>query len=75
MDSYNLEVMQKDGSIVDYFVQEYVEEKKFEILAKDKLIAVFKSELDGNWTLIDNPGNVDNDLEERITGQLNGYRR
>ena len=75
MDSYNLQVMQKDGSIVDYLVQEYVKENKFEILEKSSLIAVFKSETDGSWTITDNPGNIDSELEERIAGQLNGYRR
>ena len=75
METFNLQVMQKDGSITDYMIQEYLSENKYEILHKDTLIAVFQSEPSGEWTLIDNPGNIEPELEERITGQLNGYRR
>ena len=75
MDSYNLQVMLKDGSIADYLVQEYPKENKYEVLKDKNPVAVFKSEANGGWLLAENPGNIDAELEERIASQLNGYRR
>ena len=74
MEKYDLQVMLGDGSFADYEVQTEREAKTFEILNKGELIAAFSATEDGGWSLENNPGKIDDDLQQRITQQLNGYR-
>ncbi|MBC8053369.1 MAG: hypothetical protein H7Y13_09920 [Sphingobacteriaceae bacterium] len=74
MEKYNLQVMLSDGSFADYEVQTEREAKTFDILKKGEIIASFSATTDGGWLLENNPGKVDDDLQQRITRQLNGYR-
>ncbi len=74
MEKYDLQVLLSDGSFADFEVQTEREAKTYDILKKGELIASFKPTKDGGWELETNPGNIDQDLEHRITQQLNGYR-
>jgi hypothetical protein len=74
MEKFDLQIMLHDGSFADYKVQTERGAKTFEILKDEQNIASFEANVDGEWTLIDNPGNIDEDLQQRISKQLNGFR-
>ena len=74
MEQYDLQVLLSDGSFADYEVRTERGAKTYEILKKDELVASFVATEDGGWRLENNPGNIDSDLQHRITQQLNGYR-
>lgn len=74
MEKYNLQVMLADGSFADYELQTERDSKVFEILKDGEAYASFTATEDGSWNLEKNPGNIDEDLQQRITLQLNGYR-
>ena len=66
--------MLSDGSFVDYEVQTERDAKTYEVLKKGEPVASFTTTKDGGWKLENNPGKIDEDLQQRITQQLNGYR-
>lgn len=74
MEKFDLQVMLSDGSFADYKVQTERESKTYEILQGDKAVASFKASANGGWEMIDNPANIDEDLQQRIEAQLNGFR-
>ncbi|MBC7914599.1 MAG: hypothetical protein H7Y07_10825 [Pyrinomonadaceae bacterium] len=74
MEKYNLQVMLSDGSFADYEVQTARDAKTYELLQEGKPLASFEASTNGDWELIDNPGNIDEDLQQRISTQLNGFR-
>lgn len=74
LERFDFQVLLSDGSFEDFEVQTERHSDIFEVLKNDRVIATFKATKDGGWELEDNPGNVDKDLEHRITLQLNSYR-
>lgn len=74
MESFELQVMLKDGSFADYEVQTERDSKVYTILKKAEVLASFKAVENGAWALESNPGQMDDDLQKRITKQLDGYR-
>ena len=75
MEKFDLQVMLADGSFADYEVQTQRDAKVYEVLQNGKYLASFSATEDGGWALEQNPANIDEDLRNRITQQLNGYRR
>ncbi len=74
MDSFNIVVMLKDGSFVDYDVKSQSNDD-YEIIKKGNHLISFKANSNGTWTAYGNSGGIDEELQERITNQLNGFRR
>lgn len=74
MEKFDLQVMLSDGSFADYKVQTERDAKTFEILQDNQAVASFKAAANGGWEMIDNPANIDEDLQQRIETQLNGFR-
>ena len=74
MDSFEIQVMLKDGSFIDYEVKSESNDD-YEILKEGQHLVSFKANQDGTWTAIDNTENIDEELKERITNQLNGFRK
>lgn len=74
MENLNLQVMLQDGSFADFEVQTERDSKIYTILEKGEALASFKAIENGEWALESNPGQIDGDLQDRITKQLNGYR-
>jgi hypothetical protein len=74
MERYNLQVMLGDGSFADYEVATERTGRTYDILKQGTVVATFSATEDGGWNLESNPGNIDEDLQQRLTNQLNGYR-
>jgi hypothetical protein len=74
MEKYSLQVMLGDGSFADYEVATERNGRTYEIQQKGEPIATFKAMEDGGWALENNPGNIDEDLQQRLSKQLDGYR-
>ena len=74
MEQYDLQVLLSDGSFADYEVRTERDTKIYEISEKGEPVATFIATKDGGWSLENNPGNIDSDLQHRIALQLNGYR-
>ena len=75
MEKLDIQVMQKDGSVKDYEVQNERGTNIYQVLDKDRQLAVFEALADGEWKLSSNPGNIDDDQQHRIINQLNGFVR
>ncbi len=74
MEKFDLQVLLHDGSFVDYEVKTDRDSDIYEVLEDGKLIASFKATKDGGWKIENNEAQIDEDLQHRITLQLNGYR-
>lgn len=74
MENFDVQVMLKDGSFADFVVQTERGSKLYTILKDGKEQVSFKAIENGLWELEDNPAQVDEDLQKRITKQLDGYR-
>lgn len=74
MEKFDLQVMLSDGSFADYIVHTEREAKTFKVLQNEELIASFKALPNGSWELVNNPAEIDDDLQHRIEAQLNGFR-
>lgn len=74
MDQFDMQVMLPDGSFADYIVKTERDSDEYQVFKDDSLFAVFKTNENGEWTVSDNPGKMDSDLESRIKEQLKGFR-
>jgi hypothetical protein len=72
METFDIQVLLKDGSFADYEVRN--DDQKYQILQNEKPLISFKADEDGTWSPYDNVGNIDEDLQERIINQLNGFK-
>ncbi|WP_207426768.1 hypothetical protein [Pedobacter sp. SYSU D00535] len=75
MDKFDIQVMLADGSFTDFEIQNERGENSYEVFQKNEKIGTFQAGDDGSWTLTENPGNINEDLRNRIINQLNGFRR
>jgi hypothetical protein len=74
MDSFNIQVMLRDGNITDYEVRNSRKNKDtYEVLEKGRPVAVFNANSDGTWTVTENAAGISEDLVERIGKQLTGF--
>jgi len=74
MEIFDIQIMLHDGSLAGYQVKNARSSDVYEVYQQDKLIALFTSKPDGSWDLTENPGPIDNDLQQRLINQLNGLR-
>jgi hypothetical protein len=74
MDTFDIQVMLKDGSFIDYEVRSKSNED-YDIFKDGNHLITFKANEDGTWIALDNRENINEELQERITNQLNGFRR
>ena len=75
IEKLDIQVMQKDGSLTNYEVQNERETNIYQVFDKGNRLAVFEAREDGTWQVKDNPGNIDEDLQRRLENQLNGFVR
>ncbi len=69
-----MQVMLQDGSFADYIVKTERDSDIYQIFKGESLLATFKTSGNGDWSVTDNPGKVNSDLESRIKEQLKGLR-
>lgn len=74
MEKFEIQALLHDGSFVDYEVQTERHSDKYEVFKDGKPIASFRATKDGGWEIENNQAQIDEDLQHRITLQLNGYR-
>jgi hypothetical protein len=75
MEEFDLQLMLADGSFADYKVRTERDAKTYEIVQDGTPVALYSATSDGGWALEQNPGKIDEDLQKRITLQLNGFRK
>jgi hypothetical protein len=74
MDKFDIQVLLKDGSFADYQVQNERSESLYKLYKANEHIASFVADNDGGWSVSENPGDITEELQERIKNQLNGFR-
>jgi len=74
MEKFEIQTLLHDGSFVDYEVQTERHSDTYEVFKDGNFIASFKATKDGGWEIENNQAQIDEDLQHRITLQLNGYR-
>ena len=72
METFDIQVLLKDGNFADYEVK--YDQHKYEVRQNNETLISFKNDEDGTWTTVDNAANIDDDLQERIINQLNGFK-
>ena len=72
MESFDIQVLLKDGSFADYEVK--YDKQKYEVSQNEKSLISFIADEDGTWSVGDNKGDIDEDLQERIINQLKGFK-
>jgi len=73
MEQFDMQLMLKDGAFADYQVKTEKNSKLYEVYSGDSLVASFEDDNQGSFTLSDNPGNIDEDLQSRMIEQLKGF--
>jgi len=73
MEQFDMQLMLKDGAFADYQVKTDKDSGVFDVYSGDSLIASFKDDGQGSFSLSDNPGNADDDLQRRMIEQLKGF--
>lgn len=71
MESFDIQVLLKDGSFADY--QVLTDGDKYQILDAGKLQGIFRTDRNGTWSMENNSGDIDSDLQGRIINQLKGF--
>jgi len=74
MELFDIQVLLQDGSFEDYQVENERENKIYRVLKDTIFLISFTADEDGGWSLAENPGNISEDLQQRILNQLNGFR-
>lgn len=74
METFEINVMLKDGSLTTFEVKTDRDQNKYDVLQDGQAVATFSYSEDGNWNVLENPSNIDPDLQQRIENQLNGYQ-
>lgn len=74
MEQIDLQVMLKDGSFNDYVVKTERDSKRFLVYQGEQHVITIEAKEDGSMTSVDNPANIDEDLETRIKEQLKGLQ-
>ncbi|WP_407430204.1 hypothetical protein [Arcticibacter sp.] len=73
MEQFDMQLMLKDGTFADYQVKTEKDSKLYEVYSGESLVASFKDDGQGSFTLNDNSGNIDEDLQSRMIEQLKGF--
>lgn len=73
MEQFDMQLMLKDGTFADYQVKTDKDSKRFEVYSGESLLASFKDDGQGSFSLGDNPGSIDEDLQRRMIEQLKGF--
>lgn len=73
MEQFDMQLMLKDGAFADYQVKTEKNTKVYEVYDGDTLVASFEDDSQGSFTISDNPGNIDEDLQGRMIEQLKGF--
>lgn len=73
MEQFDMQLMLKDGAFADYQVKTEKNTKIYEVYSGESLVASFEDDNQGSFTLSDNPGNIDEDLQGRMIEQLKGF--
>ncbi|PRY55116.1 hypothetical protein B0I27_10181 [Arcticibacter pallidicorallinus] len=73
MEQFDMQLMLKDGAFADYQVKTEKNSKRYEVYSGESLVASFEDDSQGSFTLSDNPGNIDEDLQSRMIEQLKGF--
>ena len=74
MEKFDIQVLLKDGSFADFQVENETGSDIYQVFQKDKSLAQFVATEDGGWIVGHNSGNLDDDLQQRIINQLNGFK-
>ena len=74
MEKFDIQVLLKDGGITDYQVQNERGSDTYEVLLQEKLIGKFTARPDGGWDVANSSADLDDDLQQRIINQLNGFK-
>lgn len=73
MEQFDMQLMLKDGAFADYQVKTEKNTKIYDVYSGDTLVASFEDDSQGSFTISDNPGNIDEDLQGRMIEQLKGF--
>lgn len=73
MEQFDMQLMLKDGAFADYQVKTEKNSKLYEVYSGESLVASFADDNQGSFTLSENPGNIDEDLQSRMIEQLKGF--
>lgn len=74
MEQFDLQVMLPDGTFADYIVKTERDSEQYQVFNGETPVATFSAGDNGEWTVSENSGNIDADLESRIKEQLKGFR-
>lgn len=72
METFDIQVLLKDGNFADYEVK--YDQKKYDVIHNGEKLISFKNDKDGTWSAVENFANIDEDLQDRIINQLNGFK-
>ena len=73
MEKFDIQVLLKDGSFADYIVQNERGSDSFEVYKQEEKLGTFCASADGNWEVTEENG-IDEDMQQRIINQLNGFK-
>ena len=66
--------MLPDGSFADYIVKNERDTDDYQVFQGETALVTFAAGKNGEWSVVDNPGNIDGDLQARLREQLKGLR-